>query len=184
MIRILPALVIADCCLYWVRRGMHRQRILWLTHAFHHSIDQLRWLSGSRTSVTHLLLYAAPQALFGYYVFQFTPAEAGVAFSMGVVVNIWIHVNISVNLGPLNGLLFTPDYHRIHHGAGGLAGKNLGFILTVWDMIFGTYADSRAIGDAFALSAVSMRKRLVRLIIGCRGSVWLSVISYPSLYSF
>ncbi len=166
VLRILMGLIAADFCLYWVHRGMHRKRILWLTHAFHHSIDQLWWLSGSRTSMTHLLLFAAPQILLGYYVFQLTALDAGIALSMGVVVNVWIHTNISVNLGPLQWLLITPNYHRIHHGAHGLSGKNLGFVLTIWDRMFGTFADPRAVMDGFALSSISTRQRLLRLIVG------------------
>ncbi|HTZ17631.1 MAG TPA: sterol desaturase family protein [Dissulfurispiraceae bacterium] len=164
--RILMGLIAADFCLYWVHWGMHRKRVLWLTHAFHHSIDQLWWLSGSRTSVTHLLLFAAPQVLLGNYVFQLTALDAGIAFSIGIVVNVWIHTNISVDLGPLQWLLITPNYHRIHHGSRGLAGKNLGFVLTIWDRMFGTFADPRAIGDQFTLSSVSTRKGLFRLIAG------------------
>jgi sterol desaturase/sphingolipid hydroxylase (fatty acid hydroxylase superfamily) len=165
MVRILMGLIAADFCLYWVHRGMHRKRILWLTHAFHHSIDQLWWLSGSRTSVTHLLLFAAPQVLLGYYVFQLTAMDASIAFSIGIVVNVWIHTNISINLGPLQWLLITPDYHRVHHGARGLSGKNLGFVMTIWDRMFGTFANPRAVGE-FALSAISTRDNLIRLIVG------------------
>lgn len=166
VVKILAGLVAADFCLYWVHRGMHRKRILWLTHAFHHSIGQLWWLSGSRTSVTHLLLFAVPQTLLGYYVFKLTPLEAAIAFSIGVVVNVWIHTNISVNLGPLEWFLITPNYHRVHHGARGLTSKNIGFVLTIWDRMFGTYANPQIIGDGFALSSVTTSKRLLRLIIG------------------
>jgi sterol desaturase/sphingolipid hydroxylase (fatty acid hydroxylase superfamily) len=166
VVKIPLAVVIADFCLYWVHRGMHRRRILWLTHVFHHSIDQLWWLSGSRTSMTHLLLFAAPQIFLAYYVFHFTPMEAGIAFSIGVVVNVWIHTNISVNLGHLEWLLITPNFHRIHHGTRGLASKNLGFVLTFWDRMFRTYANPQTIGDAFALSSVSTYGRLLRMIAG------------------
>ena len=165
-VRILLSLVAADFCLYWVHRAMHRNRVLWLTHIFHHSIDQLWWLSGSRTSATHLLLFAVPQTLLGYYIFNFTPAEAGVAYSVGVVVNVWIHTNISVNLGPLDWLIITPDFHRIHHGAGGLIQKNLAFILTIWDRMFGTYVNPRELGDNYKLSAIPTQGRLLRLIVG------------------
>lgn len=166
VVKIPLAVVIADFCLYWVHRGMHRRRILWLTHVFHHSIDQLWWLSGSRTSMTHLLLFAAPQIFLVYYVFHFTPMEAGIAFSIGVVVNVWIHTNISANLGHLEWLLITPNFHRLHHGTRGLANKNLGFVLTIWDRMFRTYANPRTIGDAFTLSSVSTYGRLFRMIAG------------------
>jgi sterol desaturase/sphingolipid hydroxylase (fatty acid hydroxylase superfamily) len=166
VMRILMAVILADLFLYWIHRGMHRQRTLWLTHVFHHTIDQLWWLSGSRTSVTHLLLFAVPQILIGYYVLQFTGMEAGIAFSIGVVVNVWIHTNISVNLGSLQWLLITPDYHRLHHSTRGLSGKNLGFVFTIWDRMFGTFADPKAIGDGLALSSVPTRDRLLRMIAG------------------
>jgi len=163
--RILMGLIIADLCLYWVHRGMHRRRLLWLTHAFHHSIDQLWWLSGSRTSVTHLFLFAAPQVILGYYVFQLNALEAGIAFSIGIIVNVWIHTNISVNLGPMQWLIITPDYHRVHH-ARGFSGKNLGFVLTIWDRLFGTFADPQVVVEGAPLSSVSTHNRLIRLIVG------------------
>jgi len=165
-VKIPLGLIAADFCLYWVHRGMHRNRLLWLTHIFHHSIDQLWWLSGSRTSLTHLLLFAAPQTLIAYYIFQLNPAEAGAAFSAGVVVNVWIHTNISVNLGPAGRLLITPDFHRIHHGASGLINKILGFILTIWDRMFGTYADPHVIGNDYKLSSIPTQGRLLRMIAG------------------
>lgn len=160
------SLAAADFCLYWVHRGMHRNRLLWLTHIFHHSIDQLWWLSGSRTSLTHLLLFAVPQVLIGHYILSFSPAEAGVAYSAGVVVNVWIHTNISADLGPLGWLFITPNYHRVHHGAGGLIQKNLGFILTSWDRLFGTYVNPREAGDDYKLSAIPVEGRTLRLIAG------------------
>jgi len=164
--KILLGLAAADFALYWVHRGMHSIHFLWLTHVFHHSIDQLWWLSGARTSVTHLLLFAAPQALIGYYIFGFNAAQAGVAYSAGVVVNIWIHTNISVNLGPLEWLFITPDFHRLHHGAGGYMKKNLAFILTIWDRLFDTYIDPRIVGDNYKLAAIPTEGRLLRMITG------------------
>ncbi len=166
VVKILFALVFADLCLYWVHRGMHWKGLLWRTHTFHHSIEQLWWLSGSRTSLTHLFLFAVPQILIGYFLLQMSPREAGVAFSVGVAVNIWIHANIWVNLGPLAWLFITPNYHRVHHGSGALVRKNLGFIFTIWDRIFGTYIDPRSMGQDFALGFIPTRNRLFRMIVG------------------
>jgi len=164
-IKVMLGLVLSDFCLYWVHRAMHR-RTLWRTHTFHHSIEQLWWLSGSRTSLIHLLLFAIPQVFIGYYLLDLTPLQAGIAFSVGVVVNIWIHSNIWVDIGPLDRIVITPNYHRVHHGAKGLSSKNLGFILTVWDRIFGTYADPKLIGKDFSLGFVSTHNRLLRMIVG------------------
>jgi sterol desaturase/sphingolipid hydroxylase (fatty acid hydroxylase superfamily) len=164
-VKIFTGLVLADFSLYWVHRAMHRPA-LWPTHIFHHSIEQLWWLSGSRTSAVHLLLFAVPQVLIGYYILAFTPGEAGVGFSIGVVVNIWIHANLWVNLGPLEWIIITPNFHRVHHGSRGLSNKNMGFIFTFWDRIFGTYVDPRLKGKDFALGYASTRGRLLRMMVG------------------
>jgi sterol desaturase/sphingolipid hydroxylase (fatty acid hydroxylase superfamily) len=160
------AVVLGDLSLYWVHRAMHRRPLLWRTHAFHHSIPEIWWLSGSRTSLTHLLLFAVPQVLIGYFFLALSPAQAGIAFSFGVVVNLWIHTNIRVDLGPLEWLFITPNYHRIHHGAKGLTHSNLAFVFTVWDRMFGTYLDPRRTGTDFGIFAEPTRKRLVRMVIG------------------
>jgi len=165
-VRIFLGVVLADFCLYWVHRFMHRNALLWRTHVFHHSIKELWWLAGSRTSVTHLLLFALPQILLGYYILGLSQHEAGVAFSIGVVVNVWIHTNLWINLGPLEWILITPNYHRVHHGARGLASKNLGFVFTVWDRMFGTYTNPESVGKGFALGFVPTGKRLLRMIVG------------------
>ena len=165
-IKICLGLVLADFSLYWVHRGMHWNGLLWRTHAFHHSIEHLWWLSGSRTSIMHLLLFALPQVLIAYVILRLSPQEAGIAFSVGVFVNIWIHTNLWVDLGPLEWLFITPNYHRVHHGSRGLVRTNLGFIFTVWDRMFGTYTDPRSQERNLSLGFVPTRNRLIRMIVG------------------
>jgi len=164
-VRIVIGAIVADFALYWVHRLMHTNRLAWRTHVFHHTIEHLWWLSGSRTSLTHLFLFAVPQVFIAYALLGLSPAEAGITFGIGIVVNVWIHTNISVDIGPLRWLFITPDYHRIHHGARGLSRKNLAFVLTVWDRMFGTYADPEKAGE-FPLGFAPIRNNLFRMIIG------------------
>ncbi|MFA5353996.1 MAG: sterol desaturase family protein [Thermodesulfovibrionales bacterium] len=163
-LKIVTGIVVADFFLYWVHWAMHR-KLLWPTHIFHHSIEELWWLSGSRTSVTHLFLFALPQIIIVYVLLALSPGEAGVAFSFGVAVNVWIHTNISMRLGPLEWLIITPDFHRVHHGSKGLSNMNLGFVFTVWDRLFGTFVDPHAAGE-FTLGFARTRKRLIRMVAG------------------
>jgi sterol desaturase/sphingolipid hydroxylase (fatty acid hydroxylase superfamily) len=165
VLKIILGLILVDFCLYWIHRIMHRP-LLWRTHAFHHSLKELWWLSGARTSVTHLFLFALPQILFAYYLLRLSPLEAAVAFSVGVVVNVWIHANLRTDIGSLAWLIITPDYHRVHHGAGRLASQNLGFVLTIWDRMFGTYTDPKRMELDFTLGSVPVRNRLPRMIAG------------------
>jgi sterol desaturase/sphingolipid hydroxylase (fatty acid hydroxylase superfamily) len=165
-VKLLMGIVFSDFCLYWVHKVMHHSAPFWKTHVFHHSIEELWWLSGSRTSLTHLFLFAVPQVMISKVLLGLTPLQAGAAFSFGVFVNVWIHTNIWVSLGPLEWLFITPNFHRVHHGARGLSRMNLGFVLTIWDRMFGTYVDPRTLDKDFRLGFVPARKGLFRMIVG------------------
>ena len=166
LLKILLSVATADFALYWVHRAMHASDFLWNTHRFHHSITQLYWLSGARTSVTHLFLFALTQMTIAYVLFGLTVPEAAFAFSFGIAVNIWVHANIRVDLGPLQWLVITPGYHRIHHASDSRSRRNLGFVFTIWDRAFGTYLDPRSITEAFALGSAEPDKGLGRQVAG------------------
>jgi sterol desaturase/sphingolipid hydroxylase (fatty acid hydroxylase superfamily) len=147
ILKMFLAVVLTDFCLYWVHRAMHGPLpILWKTHAFHHTIGELWWMAGARTSFFHLLLFAVPQVFIGYYLLQLTVGEAAAVLCFSTVVNLWLHINVLVDIGPLDWLIITPNYHRLHHGAKGLMRNNLAFVFTVWDRMFGTYVNPRAVG--------------------------------------
>ena len=165
-LKILMGIILTDFTLYWVHRSMHEINLLWRTHKFHHSIYELWWLSGARTSITHLFMFALPQTFIAYYLLALDPIEISIAFSFGILINIWVHTNIWVNLGALEWLFITPNYHRVHHGAKGLSRRNLGFVFTVWDRIFGTYVDPRTIEKESPLGFVATSKGLLRMVIG------------------
>jgi sterol desaturase/sphingolipid hydroxylase (fatty acid hydroxylase superfamily) len=165
-VKILLGLLATDLALYWVHRAMHASPTLWRTHVFHHSIEDLYWLSGARTSVTHLLLFAAPQVILAWYVFGLTTGEAAIAFSIGVVVNLWVHTNLRATLGPLDWLVITPAFHRIHHGRDVIPSKNLAFLFTLWDRLFGTYEDPRRAPAEYPLGLARPEDGLTRMVVG------------------
>jgi sterol desaturase/sphingolipid hydroxylase (fatty acid hydroxylase superfamily) len=164
------AVLLSDFCLYWVHRAMHGPlKLLWNAHAFHHTIGELWWLSGSRTSIVHLFFFALPQVLIGYFLLRLTIGEATAVLCFSTVVNLWLHINVWVDIGPLERILITPNYHRLHHGAKGLMQKNLGFIFTMWDRMFGTYASPRIVGKNVEVFQVALPLRpagLVRTMLG------------------
>jgi hypothetical protein len=47
------------------------------------------------------------------------------------------HSNTRLGFGPLERILVSPNYHRIHHMLDGPQDVNLGFALTIWDRMFG-----------------------------------------------
>lgn len=150
LIKIAIAHLLSDFCLYWIHRAMHKNQTLWKTHQFHHSAESLYWLSGFRTSFTHVFIYAFPQVLVGFYLFHFTPLELGLGFSVGALSNLFTHSNINIPKWlPLHWLVVTPDFHHPHHSQMGTQNKNFGNVFSIWDRLFGTYVDPKKIRTDF-----------------------------------
>lgn len=167
-LKIVGALFVVDFLLYWLHRAQHRFELLWRTHAFHHSVDELWWFSGFRTSFAHSFLYNVPQAVVPLFLFQLAPLEAGIGFAIGVLVQLWEHSNVDVDLGVLRHVVISPKYHRIHHAAVEPQNKNFAPIFALWDKLFGTWVDPRSMPKDFPLGlGEPMRARaLPRMIAG------------------
>src|SRR5438477_3023882 len=166
--RIVLALVVVDFVIYWIHRAQHTFDPLWRTHAWHHSIEQLYWFSGFRTSFLHSFIYNIPQVVIPVTLFKLSPAEAGIGYSLGLLIQFWEHTNLKVNVGAFRWLIVTPDYHRIHHSATIHRGKNLGTTFRLWDRMFGTYVDPASISGSFPLGLgepVEVKK-LPRMLLG------------------
>jgi sterol desaturase/sphingolipid hydroxylase (fatty acid hydroxylase superfamily) len=142
--------LISDFCLYWIHRGMHKWNFLWRTHQWHHSAEVLYWFSGFRTSLMHAFLYAIPQVLVAFYIFNLTPIQLGIGFGLGVISNLFTHSNLRLpSWLPLHYVLVTPDFHHPHHSQMGTQNKNFGNVFTIWDRLFGTYVDPKKIKKDF-----------------------------------
>jgi sterol desaturase/sphingolipid hydroxylase (fatty acid hydroxylase superfamily) len=163
--KVLAAMVLADFTIYWIHRAMHKWELLWRTHEFHHSVENLWWFSGLRTSVLHGFLFAIPQALIPFAIFKVSVLEAGIGFSVGVFFQLWMHSNVNVSLGPLAWVIVTPEYHRIHHSATKHRDMNLGIAFAVWDRLFGTYVDPRTLAPDYPMGLGYTKDRR-RLIVG------------------
>src|SRR5262249_35756118 len=125
-VKIALALVMVDFLIYWIHRAQHRFDSLWRTHRWHHSIEQMYWFAGFRTSFLHSFLYNTPQAAVPMLVFKLSPLQAGIGYSIALFIQFWEHTNVKVNLGPLRWIFITPQYHRVHHSATRASGMNLG----------------------------------------------------------
>ena len=168
VLRIAVAIVIVDFIIYWLHRGQHRFNALWRTHAWHHSVEHLYWFSGFRTSFLHSFLYAIPAASVPILIFGLTPIEAGIGYSIGLLIQFWEHTNLRINLGPLEKIIVTPQYHRVHHSATRHQGMNLGTTFSLWDRMFGTYVDPATVpADVpLGLGEPIDERRIPRMMLG------------------
>ena len=134
-IRILLALVVGDFGYYIAHRLMHTST-LWRTHVFHHSIQEIYWFSGLRTSAMNSLIIRLPY-LIAMCMFAIPASTVAViAICLGAV-NFWVHTNLDVSLGPLDYIFITPPFHRVHHSMAEIAiDRNFGNIFSCWDYIF------------------------------------------------
>jgi sterol desaturase/sphingolipid hydroxylase (fatty acid hydroxylase superfamily) len=136
--RIFLTILVADFVIYWIHRAQHEFAPLWRTHAWHHSTEHLFWFSGFRTSFLHTFIYNIPQAAIPILVFDLSPLELGIGYSIAVLIQFWEHTNFDIGIGPMKYLLITPAYHRVHHSVAH-NDRNLGTTFSLWDRMFGTY---------------------------------------------
>ena len=132
-----------ELCYYAYHRAAHRVRWFWLSHAVHHSPNQLNLSAAYRLSwtgrISGTLLFFLPLAWLG-----FPPAAIAAAFTMNLLYQFWIHAAWIPKLGPLEGTLNTPSAHRVHHAANvEYLDANYGGVLLVFDRLFGTYVPER-----------------------------------------
>jgi sterol desaturase/sphingolipid hydroxylase (fatty acid hydroxylase superfamily) len=138
-IRVTLAVLLSDFLLYWFHRLSHRQQWLWHTHRWHHSVEELYWFSGLRSSAIEVVFYTAIQLIAGTLIFNLSTFEFTVVFAFGLSCQLWSHSNIRTPVWlPLHLLFVTPEYHHLHHAEGGMIKQNYGAMLSIWDRMFAT----------------------------------------------
>ncbi len=146
LVILVVSLVSADFMVYWTHRALH-SKLLWHTHAFHHSSKHVWWLSGLRSSPVHAVLTALPDTVA---LLLFPPASE--AWLIALVLfqfcnQHWIHSNIALPYArTLEKLFVTPRVHFVHHSADvRYTNTNYAFLFTTWDRMFGTFTDPETV---------------------------------------
>ncbi len=127
-----------DFYIYWFHRLQHSSKYLWRIHEAHHSVDDVDWLSGTRSHAIEILINQTieflPIALLGA-----APEVVLMKATLDAVWGMYIHSNLRVKSGALQYLLNGPEMHRWHHAKDlPPPGKNFGTKLAIWDFLFKT----------------------------------------------
>jgi sterol desaturase/sphingolipid hydroxylase (fatty acid hydroxylase superfamily) len=125
--------VAMDGCNWLAHLANHRVRMLWRFHELHHSQEDMSVLTVFRT---HPLIHVS-------YLVALLPGivlVANGALSTSLLVGYaaivaFAHSNTNLGFGPLERVVVSPNFHRIHHQLDGPQDVNLGFALTVWDQL-------------------------------------------------
>lgn len=131
------AVAAKDFADYWNHRFMHTSWG-WPTHAAHHSDTHVNGFTTFRIHFLEFLVMSTS------YVFLLTwlqiPETIPVVLVLSSIHNIYVHLDLDIDHGPLRHLIASPRFHRWHHADVPEAyGKNLANIIPAYDLMFGTY---------------------------------------------
>jgi sterol desaturase/sphingolipid hydroxylase (fatty acid hydroxylase superfamily) len=137
-VQLLIFFVVHDFYIYWFHRLQHVSSFLWRIHEAHHSVDDVDWLSGTRSHAFEICINQtiefAPILLLGA-----APQVAILKATVDAVWGMYIHSNLNVRSGSLQYVLNGPEMHRWHHARDLPApGKNYSTKLAIWDHLFRT----------------------------------------------
>ena len=132
------AIFVGDFISYW-RHRLEHTRLLWPSHAIHHSDTAMTWLTLSRFHPINRVTTMAIDTTF--------LAVAGFP-EWSLVLNIivrhfygeFVHADFPWTYGPVGRVMVSPAMHRWHHARDVEgAGSNFATVFSVFDQAFGTY---------------------------------------------
>lgn len=137
------ALLCYEFLQYWFHRISHESKgkfgtFLWKVHAAHHLPDKVYLLMHP---VSHPI-----NAIVVLLISQIVFVGLGVNGQALLLINTIIglqglisHFNVEIKAGWLNYIFIGTELHRFYHSADVHEAQNFGAVLTVWDLIFGTF---------------------------------------------
>ena len=135
------AILLVDFVRYSIHVIRHKIPLLWRFHATHHSTHELNQFSAYRMHPVDYAFSVAVAAIpFGLFRI---PVEGFVLYQVLTgVLGRTHHAAVRWKWPIINWILVSPQVHRIHHStAEEYYGKNYCLTFSIWDRIFGTYAE-------------------------------------------
>jgi sterol desaturase/sphingolipid hydroxylase (fatty acid hydroxylase superfamily) len=149
---VVSVLVLGDLFGYWLHRSLHTLRsnrkplfpFGFRMHTLHHTTTHTQLIGnctlGSSTPthpaeipLIHGLTYGLAGGLVGADI-----SMSLAAMIMASMLTIPSHINLLIDIGPLDHIFCSSDHHRWHHGEQTLS-KNFGLVFSFWDKMFGTH---------------------------------------------
>lgn len=144
--QIVVAFVAIDLYQYAFHRFAHRWRPMWLLHCVHHSDPHV----DATTAWRHHPLETTLQFVPYFAIYLLLGLPYWIEIVRAIVVNCVLyaqHTNVAFPraVESLRFVLMTPAAHRQHHSpTAPLVDRNFGTLLSVWDRMFGTWAEPAA----------------------------------------
>lgn len=145
--------IVIDFSIYIVHWAQHFCPLLWCFHQTHHSAEVLQPLTVYRMHpVDNIFYFGVGSLALGlasgtvHYLWN-TPVIPWQAAGMNIITYLFYilgynlrHSHVWLDYGPhISRWFISPAQHQIHHSAAPQhLNKNMGFVLAIWDRIFGT----------------------------------------------
>ncbi len=137
------ALLIPDFLWYWVHRYSHESRSrlgnwFWRMHLAHHLPQQVYLLMHAVSHPINVLVVRQIMTL-PLFALGFSTEALFVANLIVGLQGLVSHYNVDIRTGWWNYILVGAELHRFHHSADADQTKNYGAVVSLWDLIFGTF---------------------------------------------
>jgi sterol desaturase/sphingolipid hydroxylase (fatty acid hydroxylase superfamily) len=127
------AVLVIDTLNWLSHLANHRIGSLWRLHAVHHSQEELSIFTTFRAHpLVHVSFLISAIPVLAIASNAVTPTAV---FTTYACLEALPHANVRWSYGKAGAILVSPAYHRLHHAATGRVDINLGFVLTVWDVL-------------------------------------------------
>jgi sterol desaturase/sphingolipid hydroxylase (fatty acid hydroxylase superfamily) len=131
-------LIVSDFVLYWMHRSLHRLRWLWALHKIHHAPTELSPLTTWREHWLEFMYLSCGGFVTSLVLGEMTPLHP-IAIAFLAASQLAQHSDLDWTYGPLGRLVVSPRFHARHHSrAAEDLNVNFGFLLILWDELFGT----------------------------------------------
>ena len=131
-----------DFLFYWKHRIEHSVRFMWAIHVNHHSSALLNLSTSLRSGIfksIYRYFFYIPVVLLGFPVTMFL-----LVYGLGKLWAFFSHSQQLGKWGVLEKIVITPTHHGVHHSCNrDNLNKNFGETLVLWDMLFGTFTETK-----------------------------------------
>ena len=140
-----PAAILAfDFFQYWQHRWSHEannaaKRFLWRTHAPHHLPEQVYVLMHPAGHPLNFLLVQGVVRIPLFYLLGVSPEALFAATAIIGFQGIFSHCNVDLRTGWFNYVFSGTQLHRYHHSADVGEAQNYAVVLSLLDIVFGTF---------------------------------------------
>jgi sterol desaturase/sphingolipid hydroxylase (fatty acid hydroxylase superfamily) len=132
------AVFVGDFISYW-RHRLEHTRLLWPSHAIHHSDTDMSWLTLSRFHPINRLTTMTVDTTF-LAVCGFPDWALVLNVMVRHFYGEFIHADLPWTYGPLGRIMVSPVMHRWHHARDvSGSGSNFATVFSVFDQAFDTY---------------------------------------------